>query len=144
MSAAAYYDACPLERSTLAKLMAVAGKRVPLASVPLTEVSLDETGTGPSGDRFKETRLARVPDSRPGPEALLLARARADELRAVVDRLPLTDRFVIVYRFGLDSGEPRTLEAVGEMAGVSRERIRQIEERALDHLRRLLGAPRSE
>jgi RNA polymerase sigma factor (sigma-70 family) len=56
-----------------------------------------------------------------------------------IDRLlaPLTAREgeILRLRFGLDRGEPRTLEQVGERLNVSRERIRQIETRALSKLR---------
>jgi RNA polymerase sigma factor (sigma-70 family) len=56
-----------------------------------------------------------------------------------IDRLlaPLTPREeeVLRLRFGLDRDEPRTLEQIGERLNVSRERIRQIEARALEKLR---------
>ena len=45
------------------------------------------------------------------------------------------EREVIQLRFGLDSGEPRTLEQVGVRFGLTRERIRQIEARAMAKLR---------
>jgi RNA polymerase primary sigma factor len=44
---------------------------------------------------------------------------------------------VLQLRFGLDRGEERTLTEVGETMGVSRERIRQIEQAALAKLRRM-------
>ncbi len=44
---------------------------------------------------------------------------------------------VIILRFGLDGGEPRTLQEVGDIIGVTRERIRQIEEKAKIKLRRV-------
>ena len=54
-------------------------------------------------------------------------------------RKVLTEREikVIILRFGLDSNEPRTLQEVGEIIGVTRERIRQIEEKAKRKLRRV-------
>jgi RNA polymerase primary sigma factor len=58
--------------------------------------------------------------------------------RAVVDALDeLSDRekAVVRLRFGLDDGQPRTLEEVGKEFGVTRERIRQIESKTLAKLR---------
>ena len=54
-------------------------------------------------------------------------------------RKVLTEREikVIILRFGLDRGEPRTLQEVGEIIGVTRQRIRQIEIKATRKLRRV-------
>jgi RNA polymerase sigma factor (sigma-70 family) len=48
------------------------------------------------------------------------------------------ERAVIKLRFGLYDGEAKTLESIGEMFGVTRERIRQIEVKALQHLRKVM------
>ena len=48
------------------------------------------------------------------------------------------EKAVIKLRFGLRDGEPRTLEAIGDMFGVTRERIRQIEVKALQRLRKVM------
>ena len=45
------------------------------------------------------------------------------------------ERKVLILRFGLDDGRPRTLEEVGKEFNVTRERIRQIEAKALRKLR---------
>jgi len=47
------------------------------------------------------------------------------------------EREIIILRFGLDDGEPKTLESIGQRYGVTRERIRQIEASALRKLRKL-------
>ncbi len=49
------------------------------------------------------------------------------------------ERKILQMRFGLERGEERTLSEVAELMGVSRERIRQIEQAALAKLRRLPG-----
>lgn len=46
------------------------------------------------------------------------------------------ERLIIMYRYGFDGQPPATLDAIGKMFGVTRERIRQIENRAMDKLRR--------
>ena len=57
------------------------------------------------------------------------------ELRQALTQLCERDRVVLTLRFGLDGNGPRTLEAVGATLGVTRERIRQIESKALQQLR---------
>ncbi len=60
-------------------------------------------------------------------------------LTEALDSLDPRERKIIQMRFGLERGEERTLSEVAEMMGVSRERIRQIEQAALAKLRRMPG-----
>ena len=58
-----------------------------------------------------------------------------DRLKSVLDTLTPRERAVLDYRFGLTDGYSRTLEEVGKEFNVTRERIRQIEAKALRKLR---------
>jgi RNA polymerase primary sigma factor len=75
-------------------------------------------------------------DSALGPDELAVEAVGREALEQVLDALPDRERQVLVLRFGLDSGTPRTLEEVGTVMGFSRERARQVERDALASLRR--------
>ena len=77
-----------------------------------------------------------IPDqSADQPETLTADRARASELLIALSKLQPRQRRVVVERFGLDGVKPRTLEQVGSNLGITRERVRQLEARALRELR---------
>ncbi len=92
-----------------------------------------------------ETPIGEEEDSQLGDfiedqEAVIPANAASfvllqDQLREVLDSLSERERRVIELRFGLKNGHPRTLEEVGRVFGVTRERIRQIESKTLSKLR---------
>jgi RNA polymerase primary sigma factor len=58
-----------------------------------------------------------------------------EQLNEILDSLSMRERKVLEMRFGLNDGQGRTLEEVGSEFGVTRERIRQIEAKALRKLR---------
>ncbi len=70
-----------------------------------------------------------------GPDELAVEAVGRDALKQVLAALPERERQVLVLRFGLGSGTPRTLEEVGAVMGFSRERARQVERDALAALR---------
>ena len=59
------------------------------------------------------------------------------ELSKLIKVLDEREREIIKHRYGLEGEEPKTLNEVGEMLGISRERVRQLENRALKKLRAL-------
>ncbi len=71
------------------------------------------------------------PDTRVSQENL------TEELEKILDSLRPRERDVLKLRFGLNDGNKRTLEEIGQLFGVSRERVRQIETRALNKLRKM-------
>jgi len=99
-------------------------------------VSLETpVGDGESlyGDMVEDTKTA-------GPDAETADRLRSSELAAALDRLNPRMRHVLAQRFGLDGAHPQTLEEVGAGLGITRERVRQLESRALRELRMVAPA----
>jgi RNA polymerase primary sigma factor len=69
------------------------------------------------------------------PDGATAANARTVELTAAIERLNPRMKHVVLRRFGLDGQPPQTLEEVGNDLGITRERVRQLETRALRELR---------
>jgi RNA polymerase primary sigma factor len=65
----------------------------------------------------------------------------ADSVDAALGQLKGREATVVRLYFGFEGGEPMTLEAIGDKLGVTRERVRQIKERALSRLRKSKIAP---
>ena len=68
------------------------------------------------------------------PDADVLCESAKDQLESVLNSLNQRELRIIRLYYGLD-GEALTLEQIGDLMGVTRERVRQIKERALSHLR---------
>jgi RNA polymerase primary sigma factor len=102
-------------------------------------VSLHQT-VGDEGDSqlgdFVEDKHAAAPVDEAS------ADYQRDEVRTVLGTLTGREHAVLRLRFGLDDGRPRTLEEVGRVFGVTRERIRQIEARSLAKLKTAGAAQR--
>lgn len=63
---------------------------------------------------------------------------RHEMISVWLDKLTENEKNVVILRFGLEDGDPKTLEKIGEEFGVTRERIRQIESSALKKLRYII------
>lgn len=70
-----------------------------------------------------------------GTDTSTLANSQTRDIEAALAQLPARDAKVLRLYFGLDDGNSRTLEEIGRMMGVTRERIRQLRDRALLRLR---------
>jgi len=69
------------------------------------------------------------------PDGATANNARTAELAAAIERLDARQKYVVLRRFGLDGEPSETLEEVGSALGITRERVRQLETRALRELR---------
>ena len=76
-------------------------------------------------------------ESSPSPFHIATTTLRREDVEKALSSLPKRERQVIEMRFGLNGKKPRTLEEVGQAFGVTRERIRQIENTTLKRLESL-------
>jgi len=76
-----------------------------------------------------------IADSAPSPIETASKQLLKENIREVLGTLSSREANVLIYRFGLEGGRPMTLEEVGKKFGVTRERIRQIEAKALRKLK---------
>ena len=90
----------------------------------------------PMGEE-QDTNLAElVPDlGAVAPDEEAARRLLGDAILVALEELDDREKHVVRMRFGLDGGQPRTLEEVGRHFGVTRERVRQIEARTMAKLR---------
>ncbi len=103
-----------------------------LSSLNTEAVRLDHpTRDGDGNERMERFALAE----QEGTDAHTMASSQSADIEAALDSLPPRDAKVLRLYFGLDDGQPRTLEEIGRMMGVTRERIRQLRDRALIRLR---------
>jgi len=115
-----------IAREKVARLKSV-GIRPASLNAPIADDDSTEFGEV-IGDEEAETPFELLRDKN--------LRAEVDNLLAVLDKREMR---IISQRFGLDGGQPKTLEDVGKNFGITRERIRQLQNIALAKLRRALS-----
>jgi RNA polymerase primary sigma factor len=103
-----------------------------LAALNTAEVRLDAP-LDPEGDRSLIDRF--IADEQGDPEERAMDRFLSEEVDAALRTLPPRDAKVLRLYFGLDGGREHTLEEIGGLLGVTRERVRQLRDRALKRLR---------
>ena len=102
-----------------------------LSALNTEAVRLDQpTREGEGGERIE-----RFVADQEATDSSALANSQTEGIEAALGTLPPRDAKVLRLYFGLDDGQARTLEEIGKMMGVTRERIRQLRDRALTRLR---------
>jgi len=115
------------------------GKAMEISPAKVREIFKISQGTtsleAPVGDEEDSLLGDFIADTAPSPYDTASKQLLKDNIREVLETLSLREAKVLVYRFGLEGGRPMTLEEVGQKFGVTRERIRQIEAKALRKLK---------
>ena len=91
----------------------------------------------PINDDDEESELGNFIEDRdtPSPSQKVYAKLLSEKIDEILDALPYREARILRLRFGLENGRFYTLEEVGRKFGLTRERIRQIETKALRYLR---------
>ncbi len=102
-----------------------------------SEVSLDSPVYP---DNEKQTLVDIVnQDALPSPEEAYEEVELVERLKEAMKDLRPRDKLILEMYYGLDDGRPKTLEEIGRQLGISRERVRQLKERALKTLKQKHG-----
>lgn len=126
----------PTDEELAAEVGISASKLGQLRLVSLRPASLDAPLAEEDGKQLGET----VSDlEAPNPHEQLSGSDLLQELGELMEKLDARERRILAARFGLEGETPRTLEEVGRRFGVTRERIRQLQNGALGKLRRALA-----
>src|SRR3954447_18778086 len=126
-----------LEREPTPEELAVVMETTPERIVQILKIAQEPVSLEtPVGDEDDGSLGAFIEDDEETrPHQTVLSKLRIDELQDVLATLSHRERKVLALRYGLDGSDARTLEEVGRALGVTRERVRQIESRALAKLK---------
>jgi len=103
-----------------------------LASLNAGDLRLDAS-VDPEHERTLSDRF--IADDQSDPESLAMERFLTEQIDLALGSLPPRDAKVLRLYFGLNDGREHTLEEIGGILGVTRERVRQLRDRALKRLR---------
>ena len=126
-----------LEREPTPEELAVTMETTPDRIIQILKIAQEPVSLEtPVGDEEDSSLGAFIEDDEETrPHQTVLSKLRGEELQDVLSTLSHRERKVLELRYGLDGSDARTLEEVGRAFGVTRERVRQIESRALMKLK---------
>jgi RNA polymerase primary sigma factor len=125
----------------MAEEMKISERRVKLASRLIMGIRSEDPLA--SADALQMLASDHYHRDNGSPEALVTLQLENQEISNLLDRcLSAREQEVLSMRFGLDDGEAKTLGETGRAVGLSRERVRQIEKRALQKLNIVLSGRR--
>jgi RNA polymerase sigma factor (sigma-70 family) len=119
----------------IAKAMHISIEKVRMFSQVSREIhSLDVIVMDDGDETFKDYL---ADDHTPSPESDCDALSRRKQIDQWISELTAAERRVIELRYGLTDESPWTLNSIGQRFGITRERVRQIEKKAMDRIRKL-------
>lgn len=126
----------PVKQEIADKMGISVAKLTSIIKSTQSTISID-TPTGQKDDSNKIIDYI-VDESTIAPESLVSQESMLDDIKGMLEQLSPKERDVLILRFGLNNdGNKKTLDEIGSIYGVSRERIRQIENRAISKLKKL-------
>jgi RNA polymerase primary sigma factor len=127
------HDRAPSDAEIAAEAQISVDDLVALRDAARTVTSLDR----PLGEDDDASFGDLLPADAPGPEDEVHISLREQALRRALNELPERERTVVALRYGIDDGEPIPLREIGRRLGITPERVRQIESKALGRLGRM-------
>lgn len=126
----------PVKQEIADKMGISVSKLTSIIKATQSTISID-TPTGQKDDSNKIIDYI-VDESTIAPDSLVSQESMLDDIKGMLEQLSQKERDVLILRFGLNNdGNKKTLDEIGSIYGVSRERIRQIENRAISKLKKL-------
>ena len=126
----------PVKQEVADKMGIPVSKLTSIIKATQSTISID-TPTGQKDDSNKIIDYI-VDESTIAPDSLVSQESMLDDIKGMLEQLSQKERDVLILRFGLNNdGNKKTLDEIGSIYGVSRERIRQIENRAISKLKKL-------
>ena len=126
----------PVKQEIADKMGIPVSKLTSIIKATQSTISID-TPTGQKDDSNKIIDYI-VDESTIAPDSLVSQESMLDDIKGMLEQLSQEERDVLILRFGLNNdGNKKTLDEIGSIYGVSRERIRQIENRAISKLKKL-------